>query len=112
MLFTSRLTLEPITEGHAEELWELFRDPELHHFVPFEVPTLEQQRERCVRWARRKSPDGNEIWLNWAGRDNATGRVMAHFQSGIKEPGVASIGYLVAREFQRCGLAAEGLEVV
>jgi hypothetical protein len=52
---TKRLLLEPVTEAHAQELWELFRDPDLHHFVPFEVPTLEQQRERCARWAKRPS---------------------------------------------------------
>jgi len=40
-LETKRLTLEPILESHAEEMWELFRDPELHHFVPFEPLSLE-----------------------------------------------------------------------
>jgi len=113
-LHTPRLTLEPITEQHAEELCELFRDPDLHHFVPFEPGTLEQQRERCARWAKRKSPDGSEVWLNWAGRDKATGKLAAHFQAGIKATnnGMASIGYVVAGQFQRQGIATEGLEAV
>jgi RimJ/RimL family protein N-acetyltransferase len=109
---TERLILEPVTENHAQELWELFRDPELHRFVPFESPTLEQQRERCARWAKRKSPDGKEIWLNWVGRDRATNIVAAHFQAGVKEDQVASIGYLVARSHQKRGYAFEGLNAV
>jgi RimJ/RimL family protein N-acetyltransferase len=111
---TTRLILEPIVEGHASEMWKLFSDPELHHFVPYEPLTLERQRERCARWAKRISPDGKERWLNWAGRHKDTKEVIAHFQVGIRDEqkDVASIGYLVARAFQRKGYAQEGLEAV
>jgi RimJ/RimL family protein N-acetyltransferase len=111
-LETERMNLEPITETHAQELRDLFSDQKLHHFVPFEPLTLEQQGERCARWAKRQSPDGNEVWLNWAGRDRVSKQVIAHFQSGIKRDGVASVGYLVAEVFQNKGYASEGLEVV
>lgn len=111
-LITKNLTLEPITEIHAKELCEFFSDSELHRFVPFEPPTFEQQRERCVRWAKRRSPDGVEIWLNWAARDKETGQVAAHIQAGLKEDRVASIGYVVGRTFQRKGIATECLESV
>lgn len=111
-LETKRLHLEPIVESHATELWELFRDPELHHYVPFEPHSLEKQRERCARWAKRKSPDGTEIWLNWAGRDKLSGRVIAHFQAGVRLDSVASIGYLVERNSQGKGFATEGLQAV
>ena len=89
LLTTQRLVLEPVTEGHAEELCDLFCDPDLHSFVPFVPLTLEKQRERCARWSKRRSPDGKEIWLNWVGRDKATGKVVAHFQAGIKDAGIA-----------------------
>jgi RimJ/RimL family protein N-acetyltransferase len=112
LLETERLVLEPITDAHTQELWELFKDPELHKFTPFEPLTIEQQRERFARWAKRRSPDGSEIWLNWAGREKATQKTIAHFQAGVKDDGIASIGYLVARAFQRKGFAAEGLEAV
>jgi ribosomal-protein-alanine N-acetyltransferase len=111
-LETSRMILEPITVGHAEELVELFADPRLHTFVPFEPPTLEQQQKRCARWEQGKSPDGLEIWLNWTGRDKASGQVMAHFQSGVKLDHTASIGYVVSRKFQGQGFALEGMMVV
>ncbi len=111
-LDTSRLHLEPITETHAEALWELFRDSELHHFVPFEPLSLEKQRERCAKWAKRRSPDETELWLNWAAREKATGRIMAHFQAGVTRDGIASIGYVVARHSQGSGFATEGMQAV
>ena len=90
----------------------MLADTELHLFVPMESPTVDQQRERCARWAKRRSPDGSEIWLNWVTRDEPTGELVAHFQAGLKEDGVASVGYVVARRFQRMGVAAEGLRAV
>lgn len=111
-LKTTRLVLEPITELHAEELWKFFSDTELHHFVPFEPPTLAQQIERCVRWAKRRSPDGKELWLNWAARDKKSEKIVAHIQAGVKDDKIASIGYVVSRDFQRSGIATECLEVV
>lgn len=109
---TARLVLEPVTEAHAQELCDLFQDEELHRFVPFEVPSFAKQLERCTRWAKRKSPSNDEIWLNWAGRDSETGIVMGHFQTGIKQDNIASIGYIVARNFQRKGLASEALKAI
>ncbi len=111
-LNTTRLTLDPITENHAEELWELFRDPELHHFVPFEPQPLEKQRERCAKWAKRRSPDRNEIWLNWIAKDKNASHVVGHFQVGIKQDGVASIGYIVGSVHQNKGYSTEALEAI
>ncbi len=112
VLETARLTLEPICLSHAEELQVFFSDPDLHEFVPFEPPTLEQQREKCLRWEKRWSPDRNELWLNWAGRDKQTGTLIAHIQAGVKQDGVASIGYVVSKRFQNQGFATEALERV
>lgn len=113
-LQTRRLQLEPITAAHSEELCELFSDAKLHEFVPFEVPSLVQQQERCARWAKGASPDGTELWFNWAGRDKETGKVVAHFQAGVKasDDKIASIGYVVGINFQRRGIASEGLSAI
>jgi len=126
-LTTPRLLLEPIVESHAEELWELFRDEELHRYVPFEPISIEKQRERCAKWSRRHAPDGSELWLNWAARDQRPGispsispsisssgppKLVAHFQAGVKPDHTASIGYLVGLGFQRQGFAFEGLTAV
>jgi [ribosomal protein S5]-alanine N-acetyltransferase len=98
--------------GHTQELWDLFKDPELHHFVAIDLSSFEKVKERCARWSMRKSPDGTELWLNWAGREKNSQQVIAHFQAGINSDGVATIGYLVARSHHGKGLATEGVEAM
>jgi uridine kinase len=96
-LSTPRLELEPVTETHASEFHELLQDPDLHRYVPFESPTLQQQQERCARWIRRKSRDSKELWLNWAARCKECGKIIAHFQVSATSDRKASLGYIVAR---------------
>ena len=110
-LETERLVLEPVVEAHAEELCELFRDPELHRYVPYEEMSLAQHRARCRVWAERWSPDGGELWLNWLGRERETRRAIAHFQATVGRD-ETSVAYLVAAEFQRKGFAREGMRAV
>lgn len=111
-LATMRLTLEPITEDHTDELRELFGDPELHRFTPFEPISREKMHERCTRWSKRRSPDGKELWLNWIARLTSTAAPVGHFQVGIQQDGIATIGYLLARANQKQGLSTEALEKV
>jgi ribosomal-protein-alanine N-acetyltransferase len=110
-LETGRLVLEPVVEAHAEELCELFRDPDLHRYVPYEEMKLDQHRARCRVWATRTSPDGSELWLNWAGRERESRTVIAHFQASVTSE-EASVAYLVVAAFQRRGFAREGLRAV
>jgi ribosomal-protein-alanine N-acetyltransferase len=109
---TDRLSLEPVTVAHAQELTDLFADPLLHEFVPFEPPTLEQQQERCQRWSTGRSPDGSEIWINWVAREKSSGHVIGHFQAGVKNDYTASVGYVVGRPHQGKGYAAEAMTAV
>jgi RimJ/RimL family protein N-acetyltransferase len=110
-LSTDRLVLEPITTRHAEELCSLFADAELHRYLPSDPPSLEVQRTQCERWARRRSPDGTELWLNWAARHRADNQVIAHLQAGVVGA-VASLAYVVARDHQQQGVATEALRAV
>jgi ribosomal-protein-alanine N-acetyltransferase len=111
-LDTQRLTLEPITTNHVEELCKLFADERLHTFVPFEVPTFEQQYARCLKWEKRHSPDQSEIWFNWAARLKSSGKLIAHFQCSITKDFRSTIGYVVAIDHQRKGFAAEALQCI
>jgi RimJ/RimL family protein N-acetyltransferase len=93
-------------------MWELFSDLSLHEFTPYEPLSLEKQRERCTAWEKSRSPDGKELWLNWAARDRLSNKVMAHFQVGVGGDSVATAGYLVAKSSQRQGYAYEGLRAI
>ena len=54
-LRSTRLSLEPVVASHIPELWELYRDPELHTYIPIEPTSIEVLRERFERWCRRRS---------------------------------------------------------
>jgi len=61
------LILEPLVERHAAILFSLLQDPALYEFVPEDAPkSLEQLQSRFRMLEGRRSPDGDELWLNWA----------------------------------------------
>jgi ribosomal-protein-alanine N-acetyltransferase len=112
LIKSERLTLEPILTSHAEEMVELLSDPELYTFVPQEPPELNKLIKTYDFWSKRISPEGNEIWLNWAARLTETGVVIGHFQAGIKEGTESNLGYTVGKQYQRNGFASEALRAI
>ena len=109
---TNRLTLEPITAAHAPEMHLMLRDPQLYEFLPGDPPALDEVTKLYEMWEARRSPDGDELWLNWAGRRRDTEGVVGHFQAGIAADGCASIAYTVGLSHQRHGFATEGMSAV
>lgn len=122
---TARLRFEPITEADVDRLWDLFRDPELHQYVPFHPPTFEGQKPKFLRWSKRVSPDGKQLRINWLAyrlqasssglkdvENSDLSKPIAHFQIGMDLEGPhskeAMIGYLVSRSVHRQGIAYEG----
>ena len=88
----------------------MFGDPELHGFTDSAPPSRAELRARCARWVTGRSPDGRERWFNWLAR--LEGVVIGHFQASVRDDGVASLAYTVARPWQRRGLATEALRGV
>ena len=63
---TTRLLLEPITEGHAEAMFSVLDDPPLYRYMLSEIPTNRASlRERYRLLSRGLSPDASQLWLNW-----------------------------------------------
>ena len=77
-----------------------------------ELQTIENQKVRIRRWLKRRSPDGRELWLNWAGREKKSSHLMSHFQVGVKQDGSASLGYLVSQDFQKKAFAFEAIQQI
>ncbi|MBP9708764.1 MAG: GNAT family N-acetyltransferase [Oligoflexales bacterium] len=107
-LETERLLLEPICENHAEDMAALLADPDLHTFVPSNPPTLEKLNSQYKYWESRISPQEDELWLNWVGRLKANGKIVGHFQAGVKTSLEANIAYTIGKDFQRQGFATRG----
>jgi ribosomal-protein-alanine N-acetyltransferase len=108
-LFTARLALEPLRVEHAASLFAPLQARNLYTFIPDVPPaSLEALENRYHRWERRASPDGHEIWLNWAARLRATGEWVGTFQSTIMEDRQALLAYMIFPHYQRQALAREG----
>jgi ribosomal-protein-alanine N-acetyltransferase len=111
-LQTDRLSLEPLVPEHAEKLFALLSDARLYEYLdaapPESVSVLEQ---RYRRWSAGRSPDGSEVWLNWAARLRGTDDYVGWFQATIGADD-AQIAYLVFVPFQRQGYALEASDAV
>jgi ribosomal-protein-alanine N-acetyltransferase len=109
---TDRLVLEPVLKTHAVEMFSLQLDPALYTFVPHTPLSLEELESRYEKWQTRRSPLGNELWLNWVARRKTDSQVVGHFQAGVELTGDATIAYTVGRQFQKQGYAYESLEAM
>ncbi len=113
LLETHRLVLEPLEPRHAPELFQPLRDVSLYRFIPQDPPGSETAlQERYERLATGRSPDGTEIWLNWAAREATTGAVVGTFQATARANHTADIAYIILGHAQRRGFASEGAAAV
>lgn len=107
-LITERLWLEPVLPEHAPELYEVLLDPALYRFLPERPPeSVEALSARFQRLSPRISPDGREIWLNFALRERASGRCVGYLQATIWGKERADLGYLISPLFAHRGYATE-----
>jgi RimJ/RimL family protein N-acetyltransferase len=111
-LGTERLDLLPIQRDHAPLLYHVLSDPALHEFTggspPADVDALARQYEY---WERRRSPDGAELWFNWALRLRTQEELIGHLQVGIREDR-ASMAWVVGSRWQGRGYATEAARAV
>jgi ribosomal-protein-alanine N-acetyltransferase len=113
-LETGRLVLEPLLPEHAPLLFEGLADERLHRFIPTDAPeSAEALETRYRKLSSRRSPDGGEVWLNFAMRLREEGTLPKASYVGMLEATVfpnrsAYIAYTVFVPFWRQGYAREG----
>jgi [ribosomal protein S5]-alanine N-acetyltransferase len=93
------LSLEPLLESHAVEVFDLLQDSRLYTYIPTNPPeSLEKLAER-YRWLEsRSSPDGTEMWLNWVVRDS-TGKAVGLLEASILPDRSAMVAYTIFTPF-------------
>jgi len=75
-LETERIALEPLEEGHAQELFHGFQDPRIFQWMPQKPPRDLGKYSAILRSLESdRSPDGAEAWCNWALRSRETGLI-------------------------------------
>ena len=96
--------------AHAEELFDVLREPGLYEFLDEEPPpSVESLRQKLARSESRKSPDGSEHWLNWIVRDER-GRMAGYVQATLFPDGEANIAYVLGSSHWGRGLAYRAVD--
>jgi RimJ/RimL family protein N-acetyltransferase len=108
---TERLSLEPLTVAHATDLHPVLADARLYEFTGGDVPTLDDLRARFRRWEVRRSPDGDQLWLNWTIRLRPDRVAVGYMQATVTATH-ADVAYVVGRRWSGRGIATEGLRAV
>jgi [ribosomal protein S5]-alanine N-acetyltransferase len=113
-LTTPRLDLEPLTAGHARELHADLADPRLYLYLDEAPPaSLAALEARYRVLEHRRPPDGrDEVWLNWACRERATGVVAGVAQATLVPGSPALLAYVFTAAGQGRGLAREACRAV
>jgi len=109
-LVSRRLALDPLRLEHADELALVLHDAALHRFIGGVPLTPDELRARLERQVRGRSPDGNDVWLNWVVRERATGHVVGTVQATIhaeQNSCLAVLAWVIGSTYQGQGLATE-----
>ena len=108
-LETPRLLLEPLVVGHATALFDPLQAPELYTYIPQDPPSSQEAlKTRYEPLSSRRSPDGREVWLNWALRQRASGAYVGTVQATVRADHTALLAYMIFVPFWRQGYAREG----
>lgn len=108
ILETQRLALEPLRRSHAAELFEVLADERLYRFIPQRPPeSLDALGARFARLETRRSPRGDEVWLNWAVRLRPEGRLVGRVEATLRQDRTAFLAYEIGVLFWGRGLATE-----
>ena len=88
-LTSPRLTLEPLREAHAAEMFAVLSDPAIYEYENEPPASVEALAARYRRQQLGRSPDGREQWLNWVARLSASGEAIGYVQATIYPDGHA-----------------------
>ena len=103
-----RLTLVPLSPGHADEMAAVLAGPELYAFTGGLPPTRQELRARYERWIAG-SPDPAVSWCNWViqlrGPACLAGTVQATISTS--DEAAAEVAWVVGAPWQGQGIATE-----
>jgi ribosomal-protein-alanine N-acetyltransferase len=110
-LETIRLRLDPLGPEHALLLYEPLRSPQLYRYVSQPPPESEQALARRFKLlATGHSPDGSQVWMNWA-VSTGDGRYVGMVQATV-DGKTAVMGYDIFPAYWRQGYGKEACSAV
>src|SRR5437016_10343920 len=108
---TGRLTLEPQTAAHAEEMFAVLSDPAIYEYENQPPPSLEWLRTRFTKLESRLSANGREQWLNWVIR-LPTSELIGYVQATVHPNHRAAIAYELSSAYWGRGLARQAVQAM
>lgn len=108
ILETERLRFRHLEPGDLDELYALYRDPEIRRYFPDGTKTYEYTKEE-LEWYLNGHPRHPELGL-WATIHKATGRFIGRcglLPWTIDDQFEVEVAYLLAKEFWGQGLGTE-----
>lgn len=109
---SGRVTLEPQTVAHADEMFMVLADPAIYEFENAPPQSIVSLRARFSRLEVGRSSDGRELWLNWVIRSKEIQKLIGYVQATVRGDGDAAIAYELASAFWGCGLAREAVQAM
>jgi [ribosomal protein S5]-alanine N-acetyltransferase len=101
---------EPLSERHAAELHSQLLDERLYHFIPERPPKSLAALQREYAEFSAGAPSGsNEVWLNWAIREQVAGACVGTLQATRFADGLLWVGYKVVPLAWSRGIATSAL---
>lgn len=113
MISTRRLLLEELEPRHAFALYPGLKQESLYEFID-DIPPLSDTalRKRYELLARKRSPDGTEIWLNWAIFVTSSENYVGYIQATLREGLPCDIAYVLFQEYWGRGYAREAIQAI
>ncbi len=113
ILETNRLILRHLVPKDIDALFKLYSDPEIRQYFPEGILTYEETKEE-LEWFLNGHPEHPELGL-WATVHKGTGQFIGRcglLPWTIEERHEVEIAYMIAKEFQRQGLAIEAARAI
>ena len=103
------VVLVPLCGRHADELAGLLEDAYVRDALG--VGDVDALRRRFAAWESRRSPDGEERWLNWLVRARAGDRALGWAQATVRGA-TGSVAYALLPAERGRGAASDALRAL
>jgi ribosomal-protein-alanine N-acetyltransferase len=113
ILETDRLILRRLVLGDLDELYALYRDPEIRRYFPEGTLTYEETKEE-LEWFLNGHPEHSELGL-WATIHRETERFIGRcglLPWTIEQRPEVEVAYLLAKKYWRQGLGTEAAHAI
>jgi RimJ/RimL family protein N-acetyltransferase len=104
-----RTVLVPLQASDAEALAGLLEEAQLREWLRAE--DVRDLRDRFTAWETRRSPDGDELWLNWVVREADDARALGWVQATVRGR-TANVAYALLPAERGAGAASDAVRAL